>query len=72
MFNLTKQVINFQDTLYIVKRIIKEENINNKDLVQDFKEWVGADTVLKKDNLFYFVNKVEEAEIIEYLSETKQ
>lgn len=72
MFNLTKQVINFQDTLYIVKRIIKEESINNKDLVQDFKEWVGADTVLKKDNLFYFVNKVEEAEIIEYLSETKQ
>ena len=72
MFNLTKQVINFQDTLYIVKRIIKEESINNKDLVQDFKEWVGADTVLKKDNLFYFVNKVEEAKIIEYLSETKQ
>lgn len=72
MFNLTKQVINFQDTLYIVKRIIKEESINNKDLVQDFKEWIGADTVLKKDNLFYFVNKVEEAEIIEYLSETKQ
>lgn len=67
MFNLTKQVINFQDTLYIVKRIIKEESINNKDLVQDFKEWIGADTVLKKDNLFYFVNKVEEAQIVEYL-----
>mgnify|MGYP003338406878 CR=1 FL=1 len=67
MFNLVKQVINFQDTLYIVKRIVKEENIKNKDLVQDFKEWIGADTVLKKDNLFYFVNKVEEAQVVEYL-----
>ena len=67
MFNLVKQVINFQDTLYIVKRIIKEESINNKDLVQDFKEWIGADTVLKKDNLFYFVNKIEEAQVIEFL-----
>ena len=65
MFNLTKQVINFQDTLYIVKRIIKEESINNKDLIQEFKEWIGADTVLKKDNLFYFVNKIDEVQIIE-------
>ena len=45
MFNLVKQVINFQDTLYIVKRIVKEENIKNKDLVQDFKEWIGADKI---------------------------
>ena len=31
MFNLTKQVVDFQGTLYIVKRIIKEEHIKNKD-----------------------------------------
>lgn len=67
MYNLSKQVIEFQDTLYIVNRIIKEEHIKNKDLIQEFKEWIGCDTVLKKDNLFYFVNRIDEAQIVEYL-----
>lgn len=65
---LNRPIIDFQDTLYVVKRTIKEEHIKNKDLIHEFKEWIGCDTVLKKDNLFYFVNKVEEAEVIEYLS----
>lgn len=64
---LNRQIVDFQGTFYVVKRIIKEEYIN-VDLIHEFKEWIGADTILKKDNLFYFVNKVEEAEVIEYLS----
>ncbi len=66
MFNLNRQIINFNDTLFIIKRIIKEEYIK-AEFVQNYKEDICADAVLKKDNLFYFVNKVEEAEIIEYL-----
>lgn len=66
MFNLNKQVINFNDTLYIIKRIIKEEHIKT-EFVQNYKDDICADTVLKKENLFYFVNKIEEAEVIEYL-----
>ena len=60
MFNLNKQVVEFQGTLYIVKRLIKESSIKTEH-VQDYKEEIHADTVLKKDNLFYFVNKIEEA-----------
>ena len=60
MFNLNRQVIEFQGTLYIVKRLIKESSIKTQH-VQDYKEEIHADTVLKKDNLFYFVNKIEEA-----------
>ena len=66
MFNLNRQVINFNDVLFIVKRVIKEEYIK-AEFVQEYKDYLACDTVLKKDNLFYFVNKVEEAEIIEYV-----
>ena len=71
MFNLNRQVIDFQGTLYILKRTVKEEYIDSQ-FVQEYREWIGCDTVLKKDNLYYFVNKIEEAQIDGYLSETKQ
>jgi hypothetical protein len=64
MFNLVKQVINFQDTLYIIKRTIKETRIK-EEFVQEYKEFLGADAVLKKDGMYYFVNRIEEAQIIE-------
>ena len=64
MFNLVKQVINFQDTLYILKRTIKTEYIK-EEFVNEYKEHIGCDTVLKKDNLYYFCQKVDEAQIFE-------
>ena len=64
MFNLVKQVIDFQGTLYIIKRTIKETRIK-EEFVQEYKEFLGADAVLKKDGIYYFVNKIEEAQIIE-------
>ena len=64
MFNLVKQVIDFQGTLYIIKRTIKETRIK-EEFVQEYKEFLGADAVLKKDGIYYFVNRIEEAQIIE-------
>lgn len=64
MFNLNRQVIDFQDNLYILKRIVKEEFIA-ESFVTEYKEWIGCDTVLKKDGLYYFVNKIDEAQIVE-------
>ena len=63
MFNLTKQVVNFQDNLYIIKRAIKETNIKEK-FVQEYKEWIGCDTILKKDGMYYFAIKIDEVQII--------
>jgi len=63
MFNLVKQVVNFQDNLYIIKRMIKENHIK-EEFVQEYKEWIGCDTVLRKDGMYYFANKIEEAQII--------
>jgi hypothetical protein len=64
MFNIIKQVFNFNDTLYILKRTIKESTIP-EDQVQSYKNYLGCDTVLKKDGVYYFVNKIEEAQLID-------
>jgi hypothetical protein len=63
MFNITKQVFNFNDTLYILKRTFKETTMP-EELVQEYKKYIGADTVLKKDGIYYFVNTIEEAQIV--------
>ena len=63
MFNITKQVFNFNGTLYILKRTFKETTMPEK-LVQEYKKYIGADTVLKKDGIYYFVNTIEEAQIV--------
>jgi hypothetical protein len=63
MFNIVKQVFNFNDTLYILKRSFKETNMP-EDMVQGYKKYIGADTVLKKDGMYYFVNRIDEAQIV--------
>ena len=63
MFNITKQVFNFNGTLYILKRTFKETTMP-EELVQEYKKYIRADTVLKKDGIYYFVNTIEEAQIV--------
>ena len=63
MFNLVRPVVDFQGTLYIIKRTIKEANIPEEN-VQEYKKFLGCDSVLKKEGMYYFVNKIEEAQIV--------
>jgi hypothetical protein len=63
MFNLVKQIVNFQDSLYIIKRVLRETNIK-EEFIQEYKDFLGADTILKKDGIYYFVNKIDEAQIV--------
>jgi hypothetical protein len=63
MFNITTPVLNFNGTLYILKRTIKESTIP-EDQVQSYKNYLGCDVVLKKDGVYYFVNKIEEAQLV--------
>jgi hypothetical protein len=64
MFNLTKMVVDFQGTLYIIKRTIKETTIPEEN-VQEYKEYLDCDAVLKKDGIYYFVNRIDEVQIVE-------
>lgn len=61
MFTIAKQFIPFNDKLFLVRKIIKEEY---GPVVEVWKEHLGADTVLKKDGLLYFLQTVEELEIL--------
>ncbi len=61
MFNLTDQFVYFNDKLYLVKKIIKE---SHRPAVDVWKEHLGADIVLRKDEVLYFLQVVEELEII--------
>ena len=55
------EFINFQDRLYVLKRIIKEEHM---PVIEVWKEQLNADTVLRKDGSLYFLELVPDLEII--------
>jgi hypothetical protein len=62
MFTIPITFIDYNQSLYILKRVIKE---SSRPIIDDWKEHLNADTVLKKDGLFYFLQKVDEAQTIE-------
>jgi len=62
MFTIPTTFIDYNQGLYILKRVIKE---SSHPILDDWKEHLNADTVLKKDGLFYFLQKVDEAQTIE-------
>ena len=63
MFQLHRNFIKINDDLFEVKRTLKEEFMDGKNL-EDFKIWFGVDAVFKKDGLLYFCVKINELEIV--------
>ena len=61
MHFIRKDFLTFNDTLYYIMRIIREED---KPIVDTWKDYLQADIVLKKENLFYFLRSVPDLEII--------
>ena len=55
------EFVNFQDRIFLIKKIIKEEHLPN---IEVWKEHLMADTVLKKDGLLYFLEIVPDLDII--------
>jgi hypothetical protein len=56
------EFLNFQDRLFVIKRIIKEED---RPIIDAWKEYLQADTVLKREGLLYFLDSVADLEIIQ-------
>jgi hypothetical protein len=61
---LFNRFLSYGESLYLIKRVIKESHIN-RDKLDLCKEVFDADTVLKKDDWLHFVEKIEEATIVE-------
>ena len=66
---ISKQIIYFQDKAYILIRRIQDDpkyTGNNLDLIM---QWLQADKVLRKEGYLFFLDEIEEAEVLGY--ETK-
>lgn len=57
-----KVYIYFNDDMYYVVRIIKEED---KPVIDTWKEHLHCDIALRKEGSIYFCRKVNELEVIE-------
>lgn len=61
MLITSRQLIPFNDKLFLVKKIIKEEH---GPVIDVWKDHLRADTVLRKEGLLYFLQVVDDLEII--------
>tara|TARA_R110000851_G_C12988864_1_gene557103 strand:+ start:564 stop:764 length:201 start_codon:yes stop_codon:yes gene_type:complete len=52
-----KEVVNVQDSMYLVIRKIK---IESKPIIQTWKEYLRVDIVFKKDPYYYFCEIITE------------
>jgi hypothetical protein len=66
---ISRQIIYFQDKAYIlIKRMLDDPKYvdNNLDILM---KWLNADKVLRKEGYLFFLDEIEEAEVLGY--ETK-
>jgi len=61
MHFIRKDFITFQDKLYYIVKIVKEDD---KPIVDNLKEYLQADIVLKKEEKFYFLRNIPDIDII--------
>jgi hypothetical protein len=52
---ICKEVLNINGSLFLVKKILKEEYCKDVELL---KEWYLADIVFRKENLMYFCEQI--------------
>jgi hypothetical protein len=65
MKEIKKQVVEWDDTLWVVKRMIPD---SYKIDIPGYKEYLGADKVAKKNGYYFFLEEVKEVGIIEEIS----
>jgi len=62
IYHIMKNLINFKDKRFKVLRIIPVED---KPIIETWKDYLIADIVLRKDNNFFFCEEIKEADVIE-------
>ena len=63
------QLIPFQDKLYILKRRVIDDPKYTGEPLDTMMKWIGSNKVLRKDGYLFFLEEIEEAEVLGY--ETK-
>ena len=61
MHFIKKELLEFNNVLYYIVKIVREDD---NPVVDNLKEYLQADIVLKKENKFYFLRSIPDIEII--------
>ncbi len=56
---ICKEVLNINGTLFLVKKVLKEEYCKDVELL---KQWYLADIVFRKETLMYFCEQIVDLE----------
>jgi len=59
------EFIEYQDKLYVLKRKINKSSLKPKHDLGMLKKHFHADTILQRDNEYYFCERVVDAEIVD-------
>ena len=61
MHFIRKEFITFNNNLYYIVKVVK---IDDNPIVENLKEYLQADIVLKKEEKFYFLRNIPDIEVI--------
>jgi len=59
---IKKEFITFNNTLYYIVEIVR---VDDNPIVENLKERLQADIVLKKEDKFFFLRSIPDIEVIE-------
>ena len=57
--------LEFNGNRFILKRTIKESTLPSNVSSDDLKDYFMVNTILKKDDIYYLCDSIDDAEIIE-------
>jgi hypothetical protein len=63
---IVTQFISYQDKLYILKRKILDDVKYTGPNLDIMMQWVGSNKVLRKEGYLFFLDEIEEAEVLGY------
>jgi subtilase family serine protease len=63
---IVTQLISYQDKLYTLKRKILDDVKYTGPNLDILMQWVGSNKVLRKEGYLFFLEEIEEAEVLGY------
>ena len=57
--------LNFNGNRFVLKRTLKQSTIPSNVSSDDLKDYFMVNTILKKDDIYYLCDSIDDAEIVE-------
>jgi hypothetical protein len=69
MFEIKKQVVHWEDKLYVIKRSFRD---TGEIPIRACKKYYQADKIARKDGYYFMLEEIKEVEILEEILNTNQ